>query len=73
MKAISNLKNGKAAPNDGIMSKMVKALEDIGVKKITELCNKIFSTGVIPSDLNESIFFRFPKKAKATNCNEYRT
>ena len=33
-KAICNLKNGKAAGNDGMKSEMTKALNDIGVKKI---------------------------------------
>ena len=53
---------------------MIKALEESGIKAITDLCNKIWcNTGVIPSDLNDSIFVRLPKKAKATDCNKYRT
>ena len=72
-KAIRDLKTGKACGKDGITTEMIKALDENGIKAITDLCNKIYNTGVIPSDLNDSVFVRLPKKAKATDCNEYRT
>ena len=33
----------------------------------------MYDTGYIPNDLDEYIFFRPPKKAKATNCPDFRT
>ena len=73
-KAIRDLKTGKACGKDGITTEMIKALDESGIKAITDLCNKIWcNTGVIPSNLNDSIFVRLPKKAKAMDCNEYRT
>ena len=72
-KAIKELKSGKAAGNDMITSEMIKALDDAGVEIIHKLVNNIYKTGNIPSDMNESIFIRLPKKPKATMCTEYRT
>ena len=56
-----------------ILQQMIKALDDKGIKKITELCNLVYDTGYLPPDLSTSIFIRLPKKAKATECSDYRT
>ena len=70
---IKNLKNGKAGGNDEITTEMLKALNDVGIKRITELCNLVYEHGYIPSEMNQSIFVRLPKKQKATKCSDYRT
>ena len=67
------MKDGKASGNDDITTEMLKALDDTGVQKITELCNLIYDTSYIPREMNESIFVRLPKKAKATSCSDFRT
>ena len=52
---------------------MLKAHNYVEMKKTTEICNLVYEHGCIPSDMNESIFVRLPKKAKAANCSDYRT
>ena len=67
------MKCGKACGNDEITTEMLKALNDVGIKKITEMCNLVYEHAYIPSEMNQSIFVRLPKKPKATNCLDYRT
>ena len=70
---IKEMKCGKASGNDDIATEMIKALDDEGIKKIKELCNLVYDTGYLPPDMSSSIFLKLPKKAKATECSDYRT
>ena len=70
---IKDMKIGKASGNDEITTEMLKALNDVGIKRLTEICNLVYEHAYIPSEMNQSIFVRLPKKQKATNCSEYRT
>ena len=70
---ITEMKCVKASGNDDIETETIKALDDEGIKKITELCNLVYDTGYLPPDMSSSIFERLPKKAKATECSDYRT
>ena len=63
-KAITSLKNGKATGSDDISSEMLKALDDRNIKAITKLCNIIYNTGYILTELEKSIFITIPKKQK---------
>ena len=72
-KAISSMKKGKATGSDEISIEMLKALDDCNVKAITKLCNIIYNTGYIPTELEKSIFITIHKKAKAQVCLEFRT
>ena len=47
-------------------------MDDEGIKKITELCNLVYDTGYLPPDMSSSIFVILPKKAKTTECSDYR-
>ena len=67
------MKSGKAGGNDDISTEMLQALNEQGIKKITALCNIVYQTEYIPSEMNESIFVCLPKKDKATSCTDYRT
>ena len=67
------MKYGKASGNDGIATEIFKALNDEGIKKIIELCNLVYDTGYLPPDMSSSIFVRLYKKAKSTECSDYRT
>ena len=69
---IKAMKCGKAIGNDNIATTIIKALGDEGIKKITELCNLVYDTGYLPSDMSSSIFVTLPKKAKATESSDYR-
>ena len=72
-KAIRNLKEKKAPGEDGITGEQLKALDEEALKVLTKLLNNIYSTGVIPKDLKQSVFVKIPKKPKAVECTEYRT
>ena len=52
---------------------MLQALDEIGIDKITELCNNINNSGYIPEDMNKSTFIPLPNKPKAVNCTDFRT
>ena len=41
--------------------KVLEALEDYGICKITTLLNEIYDTGQIPPDNSKSIFIALPK------------
>lgn len=71
--SINSLKPGKAPGDDEISTEMLQALDEIGIDKITELCNKIYDTGYIPDDMKKSTFIPLPKKSKAVNCTDFRT
>ena len=47
-KAINSLRPGKAPGDDEISTEMLQGLDEIGIDKITDLCNKIYDSGYIP-------------------------
>ena len=54
--AMKTMKKGKSAGNDKITIEMIEASGDYGLRKITELTNKIYDTGFIPEEMTKSIF-----------------
>ena len=56
------MKNGKATGSDEISIEMLRALDDQNIDVITNLCNIIYNSGVISTDLKESVFITLPKK-----------
>ena len=64
---IKEMNCGKACGNDDIATEMIKALDDEGIKKITELCNLVYDTGYLPPDMSSSIFVRLPKSPRLQN------
>ena len=40
---------------------------------ITSLCNIIYNSGMIPTEMKHSVFITLPKKLKAIICTEFRT
>ena len=71
--AIKESKAGKACGKDDISTEMIKALSALGICAIHKLYNNIYSKGVIPGDMNESVFIRLPKKPGTIKCTEHRT
>ena len=59
------MKKGKATGSDEISTDKLRALDDENIDVITNLCNIIYNSGVIPTDLKQSIFITLPKKSKA--------
>ena len=72
-KTIQSMKKGKATGSDGISTEMLRALDDENIDVLANLCNIIYNSGVIPTDMKQSIFITLPKKSKAQSCTEYRT
>ena len=70
---IKEMKCGKSSGNDDITTEMIKALDDEGITKMTELWNLVYDSGYLPPDMSSSIFLTLPKKAKAAECSDYRT
>ena len=54
-RVIRDMKHGKATGPDELSAEALKALDDINVKLVTELCNRIYESGCIPTELKQSI------------------
>ena len=67
------MKNGKATGPDDLPAEALKSLDEHNIDIITTLCNIIYDTGYIPTEVKQSVFVPIPKKPKAQNCTEYRT
>ena len=66
------MRNGKARGNDKISKKMIEAFEDLGTEKIVDLANNKYNSGVIPSEMKESVCITIPKKRDLLKCSSYR-
>ena len=67
------MKNGKAAGPSGIVSQMLKASDDTGVRLVTDLANDMIRNGTIPSDWENSIIINIYKgKGDALIRGNYR-
>ena len=60
--AVKKMKWRKAEGSDGIVVEMVEALGEFAIRKITDIANKIYRTGIIPERMKESEFIIIPKK-----------
>ena len=60
------MKKGKATGSDEISTEMLRALDDQNIDVITSLCNIIYNSGVIPTDLKQSIYNYITKEVKST-------
>ena len=67
-KTIQSMKKRKAIGSDEISTEILRALDDENIDVITNLCNIMYNSGVIPTDLKQSIFITLPKKSKAQSC-----
>ena len=67
------MKNGNATGPDDLPAEALKSLDEHDIDIITTLCNIIYNTRYIPTEMKQSIFVPIPKKPKAQNCSEYRT
>jgi len=47
---------GKAVRPDGIVTEMLVALNEFGIKRITRLANKIYEEGHFPTEMCKSVF-----------------
>src|SRR5215469_8636549 len=70
---MNKMKFGKAVGNDGIALKMLKALGNFAVEKITTLANKIYEFGELTSHMSKSVFIAIPKVQGTLECEKHRT
>ena len=72
-KALESMKHGKATGPDELPAETLKALDEQSVEKITSLCNIMYNSGMVPTEMKHSVFITLPKKPKAMMCTEFRT
>ena len=70
--AMKKIKHGKVVGNDKIAYDMIEAVGTFGISKVTGLVNIIYHSGEVPKQMLQSIFIALPKKAGATECDNYR-
>jgi len=71
--AIRDMKKGKATGIDDIPAESLKMLEGDALKRLMDLCMKIYNTGIWPEDFTKTVMIPLPKKANAVECADYRT
>ena len=71
--AIKTMKTGKAVGDDGISVEMLRALGDYAIDKLTDIANKIYDSGEVPSQMCKSIFIAIPKIQGTLECDKHRT
>ena len=67
------MKRGKAAGLDGITIEMLRAADDVTVKHITDIANKVYNSGEIPKQMSRSVFIAIQKVAGTVDCGKHRT
>ena len=71
-KAITSLKNGKAAGPDDIPAEAIKADLETATQMLHSLFSKIWEREEIPAEWKEGILIKLPKKGDLRDCNNYR-
>ncbi|KAF0743667.1 zinc finger MYM-type protein 1-like, partial [Aphis craccivora] len=73
VKALRELKQGKAAGVDNIPAELLKNVGNDTEHKLYEMTEKMYRDGNIPKDFAKSKIVLIPKKGNSTECNNYRT
>ena len=71
--AIHALQIGKSPGVDNIPSELLKSGGDILKKLLTDICYKIWETGIWPSEWKKSLIISLHKKGSKQKCENYRT
>ncbi|XP_032397549.1 uncharacterized protein LOC116705458 [Etheostoma spectabile] len=71
-KAITLMKNGKAARPDDIPAEALKADLDASVEMLYPLFERIWEEEDVPADWKEGYLIKIPKKGDLSDCNNYR-
>src|SRR5207249_1794847 len=67
------MKAGKAAGPSGVVSEMIKAAGEAGVRWMTDLFNQVIAEGKIPDDWRKSLMVTvYEGKGDALDCGSYR-
>lgn len=70
--AIARLKNGKSGGLDGIVPEMLKCGDEESVDFLCTLFNKIFESGIYPSEWSQAIVVPIFKKGDTESPDNYR-
>src|SRR6184192_2373037 len=71
--AIAMAKSGKAAGPSGVAADMLKVAGEAEVKWVTDICNEVVRSGVVPVDWKRSRMVNVYKgKGNALECSSYR-
>ncbi|KAL4142182.1 hypothetical protein QTP88_004691 [Uroleucon formosanum] len=73
VKALRELKQGKAAGVDNIPAELLKNVGKDTEHKLFEMIEKMYRDGSIPKDFAKSKIVLIPKKGNSTECKNYRT
>ena len=52
---------------------MLRAADEVTVKHITDIANKVYNSGEIPKQMSQSVFIAIPKVAGTLDCEKHRT
>ena len=66
-KALKSIKDGEATGTDELSAEALKALDEHNIEIITSLCNIIYNSGMIPTEMKHSVFISLPKKPKSND------
>ena len=64
---------GKSAGIDNIPAELIKAGGHIVIQILLDICNKIWETGIWPSDWTKSMIISLHKKGSKQKCENYST
>ena len=70
-KALSSLKNGKAAGTDNIPAEALKGGTGI-INHLHQLLNLIWATEKIPTELSKGLLVKLPKHGDLSQCDKWR-
>jgi len=73
IKALQEIKNGKAPGHDDIPIELFKEGGEEAVTILTELCQRIWISGKWPEDWKRSVYIPIPKKGDPRECENNRT
>ena len=71
--AVKALKMGKSPGVDNVPAEFVHAAGDAAIYVLTKICNKIWQTGIWPTQWTQSLVITLPKKGNLQMCQNYRT
>ena len=73
VKALKQMRDGKAPGLSGVASELMKAAGDVGIEWLTDLCDKIIQERKIPEDWKKSVIVPVYKgKGSPLECGSYR-
>ena len=59
----------KRSREDGILFEMIEATGEFGIRKITDLVNRIYNSGYVPEAMRESVFIALCCDSNEIRCS----